>query len=217
MSEGYVSDETVVIDATHVEARDRAPVKKEHVKNEPKKRGRKKKEEREQWLLEKTEEDVNLPLDEKTIAAQLDVSLSELRSSVPTHPEWGVKKNSEGKNALSEYFSPNIIFEFNKVYPRISPSITIQNSRKIVKQVHRQELDIRITDEGGFLNLDLDVTLFAEDEMVIVTPAHHQLTSSKKLDIGLLESETWIIREHGSGTREVTERLFTQLGISPKK
>ena len=100
MSEGFVSDETIAIDATHVEARDRAPVKKEHVKNEPKKRGRKKKEEREQWLLEKAEEEANLPLYEKTIAAQLDVSLSELRSSVPTHPEWGVKKNSAGKNVF---------------------------------------------------------------------------------------------------------------------
>lgn len=100
ISEGYVSDETVAIDATHVEARDRAPVKKENVEKEPKKRGRKKKEEREQWLLEKAEEESNLPLYEKTIAAQLDVPLSELRSLVPILPEWGVKKNSDGKNVF---------------------------------------------------------------------------------------------------------------------
>lgn len=63
MSEGFVSDEIVAIDATHVEARDRAPQKKETVEKEPKKRGRKKKEEREQWLLEKAEEEeANLPL-----------------------------------------------------------------------------------------------------------------------------------------------------------
>ena len=100
MSEGFVSDEIVAIDATHVEARDRAPQKKETVEKEPKKRGRKKKEEREQWLLEKAEEEANLPLYEKKIADQLDVPLSELRASVPTDPEWGVKKNSEGKNVF---------------------------------------------------------------------------------------------------------------------
>lgn len=100
MSEGFVSDETVAIDATHVEARDRAPVKKENMEKEPKKRGRKKKDEREQWLLGKAEEESNLPLYDKTIAAQLDVPLSELRSSVPILPEWGVKKNSDGKNVF---------------------------------------------------------------------------------------------------------------------
>ncbi|MEK5070875.1 IS1182 family transposase [Sporosarcina sp. FSL K6-1508] len=98
MSEGFISDETIAIDATHVEARDRAPFKKEVVAKEPKKRGRKKKEEREQWLLEEAEKEANLPLYEKKIADQLDVPLSELRSSIPTQPRWGVKKNSEGKN-----------------------------------------------------------------------------------------------------------------------
>lgn len=98
VSEGFVSDETIAIDATHVESRDRAPFQKEKVKEEPKKRGRKKKEEREQWLLQQAEKEANLPIFEKTIADQLDVSLKELRSSVPIKPKWGVKKNSEGKN-----------------------------------------------------------------------------------------------------------------------
>ncbi|ALS78479.1 transposase [Planococcus kocurii] len=100
MSEGFISDEIVAIDATHVEARDCAPQKKEAVEKEPKKRGRKKKEEREQWLAEKAEEEASLPLYEKKIADQLDILLSELRASVPIHPEWGVKKNSEGKNVF---------------------------------------------------------------------------------------------------------------------
>lgn len=98
ISEGFVSGETIAIDATHVESRDRAPFKTEKVKKEPQKRGRKKKEEREQWLLAQAEKEANLPLYEKTIAGQLDVPLKELRSAVPIQPEWGVKKNSEGKN-----------------------------------------------------------------------------------------------------------------------
>jgi transposase len=100
VSEGFVSDEMVAIDATHVEARDRVPHKKEQVEKEPRERGRKKKEEREQSLLEKAVEEANLPLYEKTIADQLDVPLSELRFSVPIHPKWGVKKSSEGKNVF---------------------------------------------------------------------------------------------------------------------
>ncbi|PWA12480.1 IS1182 family transposase [Pueribacillus theae] len=100
ITEGFITDNTVAIDATHFEARDQAPPKEEKPKTEPKKRGRKSKEEREQWLIEKAEREASLPLFEKKIEDQLDVSLVELRAEIPQDPEWGVKKNSEGKNVF---------------------------------------------------------------------------------------------------------------------
>lgn len=45
ISEGFIFDDTIAIDATHFEARDQAPLKKEFVERTPKKRGRKSKEE----------------------------------------------------------------------------------------------------------------------------------------------------------------------------
>ncbi|WP_343816500.1 IS1182 family transposase, partial [Virgibacillus siamensis] len=100
IEEGFITDDTVAIDATHFEARDQAPPKEEEPKSEPKKRGRKSKEEREQWLKEQAEKEANLPLYEKRIEAQLDAPLDELRAEVPQDPQWGVKKNAEGKNVF---------------------------------------------------------------------------------------------------------------------
>jgi transposase len=98
IEEGFIFDDTLAVDATHFEARDQAPPKKEKPKPVPKKRGRKPKEEREQWLKDQAEKEANLPLYLKKIQDQLDVSLDDLRAEVPQDPEWGVKKNSEGKN-----------------------------------------------------------------------------------------------------------------------
>lgn len=100
ITEGFVTDDTAALDATHFEAKDQAPPKEEKPKTEPKKRGRKSKEEREQWLIEKAENEANLPLFEKKIEKQLDASLDQLRTEIPQTPEWGVKKNSEGKNVF---------------------------------------------------------------------------------------------------------------------
>src|SRR5690606_24634326 len=61
ITEGFITDDTVAIDATHFEAKDQAPPKEEQPKIEPKKRGRKSKEEREQWMIEKAEREANLP------------------------------------------------------------------------------------------------------------------------------------------------------------
>lgn len=97
-AEGFIADDTVAIDATHFEARDQAPPKEEKPEAPSKKRGRKPKEEREQWLAEQARREAALPLYEKKIESQLPVSLAELRSEVPQNPKWGIKKNSEGKN-----------------------------------------------------------------------------------------------------------------------
>lgn len=75
-------DDTVAINATHVEAHDQAPTKEEKSKADRKKCGRKSREERDQWLKEQD----NLPIYEKKIEDQLDVSLSELRKKVPINP-----------------------------------------------------------------------------------------------------------------------------------
>src|SRR5699024_7587888 len=98
IAEGYILDETIAIDATHFEARDQAPPKEDKPKPEPKKRGRKSKAKREQWQKEQAEKEANLPIYEKKIEAQLDISLTELRTEVTQDPKWGVKKNSERRN-----------------------------------------------------------------------------------------------------------------------
>lgn len=100
ITEGFIKDDTAAIDATHFEAKDQAPPKEEKPVSEPKKRGRKSKEEREHWLIEKAKIETNLPIFEKKIEDQLNVPLDELRTTIPQDPQWGVKKNSEGKNVF---------------------------------------------------------------------------------------------------------------------
>lgn len=101
INEGFIIDDTVAIDATHFEARDRAPTKKvEKIKSTPKKRGRKSKKEREQWLKEQAKIEAKLPLYKRKIEVQLDASLDALRTEIPQDPEWGIKKNSEGRNVF---------------------------------------------------------------------------------------------------------------------
>src|SRR5690606_14946462 len=100
MNEGFIHDDTIAIDATHIEARDQAPTKEKKEKPEPKKRGRKSKKEREAWLLQNQAEEEQKSIYEKEIAAQLAESYITLRHEMPLDPHWGVKKNSEGKNTF---------------------------------------------------------------------------------------------------------------------
>ncbi|WP_121603749.1 transposase [Virgibacillus sp. Bac332] len=98
IDEGHIGEENIAIDATHFEARDRAHTSDKKERTTPKKRGRKPKAEREQWLKEKQAEEEARPIYEKEIVHQLSESVEVLLNEAPIEPKWGVKKNSDGKN-----------------------------------------------------------------------------------------------------------------------
>lgn len=118
--EGFIDGDCVAIDATHIEARDRKPDKKKEeevpIKQAPKKRGRKPKAEREKWLKEQQELEENRPVFEKKIEAQLPYSFAELEQQIPQSPQWGIKKNSEGKNVFWYGFKGHLLVDCKNQY-----------------------------------------------------------------------------------------------------
>lgn len=98
MAEGFLDDEHVGIDASHFESCDAPQPTKKKESSAPKKHGRKSKEERETWLTEQAERKANQFTYEKELKEQLDIPLGTLWKDVPLAPQWGVKKNSAGKN-----------------------------------------------------------------------------------------------------------------------
>ncbi|ACL18256.1 transposase IS1182 family protein [Desulfitobacterium hafniense DCB-2] len=118
--EGFIGPKcAVAIDATHIEARDRKPEKKKEktvVEQAPKKRGRKPKAEREAWLKEQEELEKNRPIFEKKIEDQLPYSFTELVQHIPLDPQWGIKKNSEGKNVFWYGFKGHLLVDCKGQY-----------------------------------------------------------------------------------------------------
>ncbi|MRH41061.1 LysR family transcriptional regulator [Aquibacillus halophilus] len=116
---------------------------------------------------------------------------------------------------FGEYILPRLIAEFNQLYPKIQPDISIRNSTRVLTQLERGELDLGII-EGKIENSKLTIQAFAEDEMLIILPTQHPLAPKNEIDLMELKQETWIIREEGSGTRQALERLFVENGFTPK-
>lgn len=120
--EGFLDGSVGAIDATHIEARDRTPEKEEKsVDEQPteipkKKRGRKSREEREKWLAEQQEIEANKSLFEKKVEDQLQHSFEELEKAIPQEPQWGVKKNSEGKNVFWFGFKGHLLVDCKSQY-----------------------------------------------------------------------------------------------------
>ncbi|MEH7304673.1 LysR family transcriptional regulator [Neobacillus drentensis] len=116
-----------------------------------------------------------------------------------------------------EYVLPHVIAKMYMKYPLITPTITIGNTKEVAKLVLGHQLDVGIV-EGEFKDKNLVIEPFAEDSMYLVASPKHSLAQKNgEINISELEEETWIVRENGSGTREVTEKMFRLCEIIPKK
>ncbi|NMO94434.1 LysR family transcriptional regulator [Paenibacillus lemnae] len=115
---------------------------------------------------------------------------------------------------FGEYVLPRLLANLKSRYPLIRPNIKIGNTDVIADMILNREADIGIV-EDEYQHEKLAVEAFAEDEMLIVVPAEDRFNKKSEIGLEVLMEETWILRESGSGTRRVTERMFSERGVQP--
>ena len=116
---------------------------------------------------------------------------------------------------FGEYVLPHLIADFRKRYPEVEPTVQIQNTRAVAELVSNGDLDIGIV-EGSTSSLqEIAVEPLAADHLVLVCASDHPLAGREVITEEDLKSAPWIIREVGSGTREITEVVFEQFQFRP--
>lgn len=115
-----------------------------------------------------------------------------------------------------EYVLPHVIARLRGLYPLITPTVTIHNSRVIAELVANRQLDVGIL-EAEYVDDKMSVEPIADDRMYLIVAPGHRFARQEQVSPAELAQETWIVREEGSGTREATEKMFRQLQIAPAK
>ncbi|MCF6201986.1 MAG: LysR substrate-binding domain-containing protein [Hydrogenimonas sp.] len=108
---------------------------------------------------------------------------------------------------IADYIMPHIICEYMDKYPDVKISMKIGNTDEIVKMVEEGSVDLGYI-EGEIQNFNVVTSPVGVDELVIVT-GDKNLVKKKEYYIDNLLEYKWILREEGSGTREV---FLTHLG-----
>jgi len=116
-------------------------------------------------------------------------------------------KNSENKGMIRvgasttivDYLMPSIICSYMSSYPDVKITLKEGNTKEITKMVKEGSLDVAFV-EGLVTGSDIIKEKVGVDELIVVT-ADKQLAEERSLEA--LASNRWILREEGSGTREV--------------
>ncbi len=105
---------------------------------------------------------------------------------------------------------PRYLAEFEKRHPRITCQVTVDNTFAMQEGLLSWQLDLAFV-EGRITAPDLSLVPFREDRLVLVLPKGHPLAGLKKIAPADLTEAEFILREKGSGTRDLIEVAFGAL------
>jgi DNA-binding transcriptional LysR family regulator len=100
---------------------------------------------------------------------------------------------------IVDYLMPSIICNYMNNYPDVQISLKEGNSKEIIELIKEGNIDIGFV-EGVVLDAEIITEKIGVDELIVVT-ADPSLSESYFIDS--LASRRWVLREEGSGTREV--------------
>ena len=114
---------------------------------------------------------------------------------------------------IGNYLLPKIAGEFSKKYPKAKALLYVGNTQQVETAVEQAEYDLGLI-EGPSHNPSLKVSPWRSDELVVIAGCQHSIAKKKKVTPEMLSDADWIIREKGSGTREVFEDAMNSKNIS---
>ena len=118
-----------------------------------------------------------------------------------------------GAVSTAKYFAPALLSAFTPDYPQVTIKFTVANRGEIVRLLGANELDLVVMGRPPS-ELVTAAEVFARHPLVIIAPPQHPLARRRRVPLETLASESFVIREEGSGTRASMESLFRERGLS---
>ena len=103
---------------------------------------------------------------------------------------------------IGNYLATLLIGDYMQQNPGSRVELAVQNTSTIVDQVAHFKLDLGLI-EGDSYHPDLEIKPWVDDELVIFAAPDHPLAQNSNLSLQDLADQNWILRERGSGTRQV--------------
>jgi DNA-binding transcriptional LysR family regulator len=114
----------------------------------------------------------------------------------------------------ARYFATKLIGDFCREHPKVELVLEVVNRDQILERI-RQNLDDLYLMGRPPEEPDVVAVPFIENPLVVLAPADHPLCAAKAIAPARLAREPFILREPGSGTRQITERYFLEHGLRP--
>jgi len=117
-----------------------------------------------------------------------------------------------GAVSTAKYFAPSLLSAFKPAYPEVSIKFAVGNREEIIRQLAANEIDLVIMGRPP-RELETVAEAFAKHPLVLIASPAHPLAAKRRIRLSQLATESFLIREEGSGTRASMERVFGERGV----
>jgi DNA-binding transcriptional LysR family regulator len=120
-----------------------------------------------------------------------------------------------GMVSTAKYFLPRLLAEFQREHEGIEIKLIVSNREQLVRMLQNNEVDIAIMGRPP-KEMATRAEPFAAHPHVFVASLDHPLLKRGHLTVQALQPYSFIVREHGSGTRAAMEKFFEASNFDPK-
>ena len=114
----------------------------------------------------------------------------------------------------AKYFAPRLLVEFRRDWPALKVRLTVANREAVISELGENAIDLALMGRPP-RGLDTVAVPFAEHPLAIIAAPEHPMARRRRLRLGQLAGETFLIRERDSGTRQAMERTFSGQRFQP--
>lgn len=105
---------------------------------------------------------------------------------------------------IGEYILPRLLGSFLRRHPGLSVNMKVMNTAEIIDAIQHQGLDFGLI-EAPYELPGLWTEAVMDDELMLVAPADHPFTKQESVTLKEAIAQPFVLREKGSGTRQVME------------
>ena len=112
----------------------------------------------------------------------------------------------------ASYFATRLLAAWSKQHQDVSINLDVTNRQSLQQQLEANEPDLVIMGHPP-PGVQVDADALMKNPLVMIAAPDHELVGERNIPLDRFASESFVVREPGSGTRNATQRFFDTHGV----
>jgi LysR family transcriptional regulator for metE and metH len=146
--------------------------------------------------------------------ARIEAALSDCGAAIAALRGMQGGRVAVGVISTAKYFAPRALAAFMRREPGVEIRLTVGNRSEILAALRELQIDIAVMGRAPE-DFPVDWAVIGAHPHVIIAAPEHRFAAARDIRLAALAGETFLLREAGSGTRELLRSLLAAAGIEP--
>jgi LysR family transcriptional regulator for metE and metH len=147
--------------------------------------------------------------------ARIEAALADCAAAIEALRGMRAGHVAVGVISTAKYFAPRALAAFMRAHPHVELKLLVGNRAETVGALRNFELDVAVMGRPPEDDLPVECAVIGTHPHVMIAPPDHPLANARGVTLRALAGNTFLLREAGSGTRDLMRGLLTAARLDP--